>query len=85
VANLPHPQTNAEYGPFEIDFLWPEANYAVEADSLSWHFTIDRQRRDRRKDRYLRERGISVRRVRWYELAEERLARAVEIAGAVAT
>lgn len=83
-ARLPHPQVNAEFGPFEVDFLWPQARYAIEADSLSWHLTPERQRRDRRKDRYLAECGIRLRRVRWQELAEERLALAAEVAAALA-
>jgi very-short-patch-repair endonuclease len=82
-AGLPHPQVNAAFGPFLVDFLWPEASYAVEADSRDWHSTVERQRRDRRKDRHLEEHGVQVRRVRWHELEEERLALAVEIASAV--
>jgi very-short-patch-repair endonuclease len=85
MARLPHPFANHPVGPFVVDFLWPDARYAVEADSRAWHSTHARQKRDAAKDRHLRDLGIEVRRVRWWELADEPHALVAEIATTLAS
>ena len=83
-ARLPHPKVNDPAGPFTLDFHWRAARFVVEADSRAWHSTRARQKQDARKDRYLHDRGIEVRRVRWWELEDEPLALAAELGAKIA-
>jgi very-short-patch-repair endonuclease len=66
-----HPLVNHPHGPFVLDFYWPRSRYVIEADSRAWHSTRAKQKRDAVKDRYLGDREIEVRRVRWWELEDE--------------
>lgn len=56
-----------------MDFYWPQAHFAVEIDGYAWHATKTNFTRDRRKDRVLAERGITLTRVTWSQLNEEPL------------
>lgn len=38
-AGLPPPETRRYVNSFRVDFLWPELNLVVEADSLTYHRT----------------------------------------------
>jgi very-short-patch-repair endonuclease len=65
--NLPPPLFNAPVqianGRIEVDFLWPEHRFALEADSREFHGTAVAFERDRWRDRELMRAGYSVLRV----------------------
>jgi very-short-patch-repair endonuclease len=65
--DLPPPLFNAPVqiadGRIEIDFLWPDHRFALEADSRDFHGTAVAFERDRRRDRELMRAGYSVLRV----------------------
>jgi very-short-patch-repair endonuclease len=65
--DLPPPLFNAPVqiakGSIEVDFLWPERHFALEADSRDFHGTADAFERDRWRDRELMRAGYSVLRV----------------------
>jgi very-short-patch-repair endonuclease len=83
--DLPPPLFNAPVqiakGRIEVDFLWPEHRFALEADSRDFHGTAVAFERDRWRDRELMRAGYSVLRVT--SLQAEREAEA--IADTVAT
>jgi very-short-patch-repair endonuclease len=64
---LPAPLFNAPVqiarGRLEVDFLWPERRFALEADSRGFHGTQVAFERDRWRDRELMRAGYSVLRV----------------------
>jgi very-short-patch-repair endonuclease len=49
-AGLPKPQTQALVNGYRVDFYWPDLRIVVEADSLRFHRTPSRQRRDSERD-----------------------------------
>jgi hypothetical protein len=65
--DLPAPLLNAPVeivnGRIEVDFLWPEQRFALEADSREFHGTAVAFERDRWRDRELMRAGYSVLRV----------------------
>ena len=65
--DLPPPLFNAPVqiaeGRIEVDFLWPEHRFAMEADSRDFHGTAVAFERDRWRDRELMRAGYSVLRV----------------------
>ncbi|HEY8501764.1 MAG TPA: type IV toxin-antitoxin system AbiEi family antitoxin domain-containing protein [Solirubrobacterales bacterium] len=65
--SLPAPLLNAPVkianGRIEVDFLWPDHRFAVEADSRDFHATHVAFERDRWRDRELMRAGYSVLRV----------------------
>jgi len=64
---LPAPLLNAPVeianGRIEVDFLWPQHRFALEADSRDFHATHIAFERDRRRDRELMRAGYSTLRV----------------------
>jgi very-short-patch-repair endonuclease len=70
-ARLPEPQTNARVGPYEADFLWPEARLVVEVDGYAFHSTRAAFERDRRRDAELQALGQQVMRVTWRQIEDE--------------
>ena len=62
--NLPAPLLNAPVeiaeGRIEVDFLWPEHRFALEADSRDFHSAEIAFERDRRRDRELMRVGYST-------------------------
>lgn len=64
-AKIPDPERNVPVGPFSVDFLWPKAGLAIEVDSYTWHAGPGVFKRDRRKDAYLADAGLSLLRVTW--------------------
>jgi very-short-patch-repair endonuclease len=64
---LPPPLFNAPVqianGRIEVDFLWPDQRFALEADSRDFHGTAVAFERDRWRDRELMRAGYSVLRV----------------------
>jgi very-short-patch-repair endonuclease len=83
VAGLPAPQTNAAMGPYELDFYWPRERLAVEIDGFRHHSSRPRFEGDRRKDAWLRARGITVLRLTWRQVTEEAVATAVQLGQAL--
>jgi len=73
--DLPPPLFNAPVkianGRIEVDFLWPEQRFAVEADSRDFHGTAMAFERDRWRDRELMRAGYSVLRVTHHEAEHE--------------
>jgi len=65
--NLPPPLFNVPVqlanGRIEVDFLWPDHRFALEADSRDFHGTAVAFERDRWRDRELMRAGYSVLRV----------------------
>ncbi len=65
--NLPTPLLNAPVqiakGRLEVDFLWPEHRFVLEADSRDFHSTPIAFERDRWRDRELLRAGYTVLRV----------------------
>jgi very-short-patch-repair endonuclease len=70
-ARLPEPQTNAPVGPYEVDFLWPEARLVVEVDGYAFHSTRAAFERDRRRDAELQALGHRVVRATWRQIEDE--------------
>jgi very-short-patch-repair endonuclease len=62
-------------GRIEVDFLWPDHRFALEADSRDFHGTAVAFERDRWRDRELMRAGCSVLRVT--NLQAEREAEAI--------
>jgi very-short-patch-repair endonuclease len=77
--DLPRPLFNAPVqianGRIEVDFLWPDHRFALEADSRDFHSTALAFERDRWRDRELMRAGYSVLRVT--SLQAEREAEAI--------
>ncbi len=73
--DLPPPRINAPVeianGRIEVDFLWREQRFVVEADSRDFHGTAMAFERDRWRDRELMRAGYSVLRVTHHEAENE--------------
>jgi very-short-patch-repair endonuclease len=73
--DLPPPLFNAPVkianGRIEVDFLWREQRFVVEADSRDFHGTAMAFERDRWRDRELMRAGYSVLRVTYQEAEHE--------------
>lgn len=72
---LPAPLFNAPVqiadGRIEVDFLWPEQRFVLEADSRDFHGTAVAFERDRWRDRELMRAGYSVLRVTSQQVEKE--------------
>jgi very-short-patch-repair endonuclease len=79
-AGIEPPHTNVSMGPYELDLFWPDEDVAVEIDGWAHHSSRPRFEGDRRKDAWLRARGIEVVRVTWRQITRDRLATAVQVA-----
>jgi very-short-patch-repair endonuclease len=82
--DLPPPLFNAPVqiakGRIEVDFLWPEHLFVLEADSREFHGTAVAFERDRWRDRELMRAGYSVLRVTHREAEREADAVAATVA-----
>lgn len=76
-AGLPQPHTNVSVGPYRLDFFWPEEGVAIEVDGRAYHSSSSRFEGDRRKDNWLRVRGIEVVRLTWRQITRDATATAV--------
>jgi very-short-patch-repair endonuclease len=70
-AGLPPPRVNARVHGLEVDFHWPAARLAVEADSRRYHLTPAAFERDRRRDATLQNAGHRVLRFTDSQIAHE--------------
>jgi len=83
-VGLPRPYTNVSVGPYELDLSWPEEGIAVEIDGRVHHSSRARFEGDRRKDMWLRARGIEVIRLSWSQITREGTATAVQLGQSLA-
>lgn len=83
-ARFPVPRVNVRVGAYELDFFWPQEKFAIEIDGFRHHSTRPRFEGDRRKDSWLLARGITVLRLSWRQITEDRVATAVEVGQAMA-
>jgi very-short-patch-repair endonuclease len=84
LARLPAPDVNARVGRYEVDFLWREAGLVVEVDGFAFHSDRAAFEADRRRDAELAARGLTVIRVTWRQIVEEREAVLVSLGQALA-
>ena len=82
-ARLPAPKVNVSIGRYELDFYWPDARLAVEIDGFRHHSTRPRFEGDRRKDAWLRARGLTVIRLSWRQITREGMVTAVQLGQAL--
>jgi len=86
--DLPHPLLNAPIqianGRIEVDFLWPDHGFVVEADSRAFHSAPIAFERDRWRDRELLRAGYTSLRITHQEAEREAPAVADTIAKALA-
>lgn len=75
-ARLPAPRANARIGDFEVDFLWPDLELAVEVDGFRFHRSRARFESDRRRTARLAALGIQVVPLTWRQIVEDELATA---------
>ena len=57
---------------FRLDFAYPDAKIAIEADSIKWHFGVDAWHRDRARSTQLAAAGWIVLRFTWQDLVNRR-------------
>ncbi|MGH7480711.1 MAG: endonuclease domain-containing protein, partial [Longimicrobiales bacterium] len=69
---------------YELDLFWPDDMVAIEIDGRSHHSSRHRFEGDRRKDAWLRARGIEVMRLSWRQITRDRIATAVQVGQALA-
>jgi very-short-patch-repair endonuclease len=62
-AGLPEPLSNEPFGPYELDFYWPQWRLVVEIDDYETHWDPITFARDRRKDTYVQRHGLRVLRI----------------------
>lgn len=84
-APLPNAPVQIPNGCIEVDFLWPEHRFVVEADSRSFHATHLAFERDRWRDRELMRAGYTTLRVTHREAEREADAVIDTIAAAIAS
>jgi hypothetical protein len=88
-SNLPPPLFNAPVniadGRIEVDFLWPDHRFVLEADSRDFHGTAVAFERDRWRDRELMRAGYDVLRVTSLQAEREVEAVAAAVAARLTT
>jgi hypothetical protein len=68
---LPLPHVNVPMGPYTVDFVWPEHNLAVETDDWRGHRGRQAFEDDRKRDAFLRLRGLEVLRFTWRQIEDD--------------
>ncbi len=69
-AGIPDPLVKVRIGPYEVDFLWPEARLVVETDDRASHERNATYESDRERDAYLDDAGYRVRRFTWRKVTQ---------------
>lgn len=82
-ARLPIPRTNARVGEYEVDFLWPDHDLAVEVDGYRFHGSRVRFESDRRRGSQLAALGLQVVSLTWRQIVDDEVATAVELSQAL--
>jgi very-short-patch-repair endonuclease len=59
-VGLPVPLTKQVVNGFEVDFYWPELEFVVESDGLTYHRTPAQQARDRLRDQAHTAAGFAI-------------------------
>lgn len=67
-ARFPPHERELEVGRFRLDFAWPAARVAIEADGRRWHSSAEDFARDRAKHNLLVAEGWRILRVTWDDL-----------------
>lgn len=67
-AAIPPCVRELSVGRYRLDFAWPAAMVAVEADGRRWHSSVEAFARDREKHNALTAAGWTVLRVTWADL-----------------
>ena len=70
-AGLPEPLVKEKVGPYELDFLWPDARLVVETDDRASHERLATYETDRERDAFLDDAGYRVRRFTWRKVTRE--------------
>jgi len=78
-SGLPGPHANVSVGPYELDLFWPDESVAIEIDGWKHHSSRPKFEGDRRKDGWLRARGIEVIRLTWRQITRDAIATAVQV------
>lgn len=78
-GGLPRPHANVPVGPYELDLFWPDEGVAIEIDGWAHHSSRPRFEGDRRKDNWLRSRGIEVIRLTWRQITRDAVPTAVQV------
>ena len=76
---LPRPLVNVRVGPYEVDFLWPEAKLTIETDGWQAHRGRIAFQTDRERDLHLKLQGYEVVRLSYVQVTR----RGAEVAAAV--
>ncbi|HEX6589773.1 MAG TPA: type IV toxin-antitoxin system AbiEi family antitoxin domain-containing protein [Longimicrobiales bacterium] len=82
-ARLPTPQANVPVEEFEVDFLWPDHDLAVEVDGYRYHGSRVRFEADRQRATRLASLGIHVVPLTWRQIVDDELVTAVQLAQAL--
>jgi very-short-patch-repair endonuclease len=80
---IPRPKAEVWWGAdrrYRLDFAFPQLRLVIEVDGYAAHFTPERQRYDRRRDRALNRAGWTVVRYDWWEVTYDSARVAQEIA-----
>lgn len=83
-AGLSLPHANVPFGPYELDLFWPDEMVAIEIDGHAYHASRRQFEGDRRKDAWLRARGVEVIRLTWRQITRDGLTTAVQVGQALA-
>jgi very-short-patch-repair endonuclease len=70
-AGLPEPAPQHQVGSYRVDFAYPGARVAVEADGFRWHSTRRQWDRDRARRNALTAMGWTLIHVTWAQLREQ--------------
>jgi predicted transcriptional regulator of viral defense system len=70
-AGIPAPLVKEQIGPYEVDFLWPDARLVIETDDRASHERNSTYEADRDRDAYLDDLGYRVRRYTWRKIKSE--------------
>ena len=69
-AGLPRPAVQHQVGRYRLDFAYPDARVAIEADGFRWHSTRQQWDRDRTRRNALTATGWTMLQVTWSELRD---------------
>jgi len=70
-AGIPKPKRQYPIGPYRIDFAWPLQKIAVELDGLGGHFSAEKARADKRRDRAIIKAGFTPVHFSWHDIADD--------------
>jgi very-short-patch-repair endonuclease len=83
-AGLPQPRAQYRFGPYRLDFAWPELRVAVETDGWATHGRREAFEDDRARDAMLMAHGWRVLRVTYRRLRHQPTLVAAQLAAVLA-